>query len=142
MTGDKIEMTWLQCTMPKAEWERLNGRRMALGVKWSAILPGAADKALTALEGKKPIAEKPAIVEPSIVPAKKSSKKTAPKTAEVTVAEAQQPITETLDKKPIGKKTGRKPKKTAATEPEDGENSALSGTSITEDMQELADIKS
>ena len=44
------DTTWLQCVMPRPDWEKLNERRAKLGLKWSQILPKAVYDALKWLE--------------------------------------------------------------------------------------------
>lgn len=44
------DTTWLQCTMPRPEWEKLNERREKLSIKWAQLIPGAVEAALTRLE--------------------------------------------------------------------------------------------
>jgi hypothetical protein len=37
----KVEITWLQCQLPRSEWDSLNNRRLALKLTWADIIvPG------------------------------------------------------------------------------------------------------
>lgn len=44
---------WLQCTIPMENWQKLNERRLNLGLTWSALLEPAANGYLTKLEADK-----------------------------------------------------------------------------------------
>jgi hypothetical protein len=40
----KVERTWLQCELPRTDWEALNQRRLALNLKWpDIIVPGTVE---------------------------------------------------------------------------------------------------
>jgi hypothetical protein len=61
----KVQTTWLQCTLPKNDWDELNRRRMALKLTWGeVIIPGtfnylAGLEAKVAGEGAEKVTEKP-----------------------------------------------------------------------------------
>lgn len=39
---EKVATTWLQCTLPKADWDKINERRVKLNLKWGDIvIPGS-----------------------------------------------------------------------------------------------------
>jgi len=49
---EKVTTTWLQCTLPKSDWDAINGRRLKLNLKWSdIIIPGTLNY-LAELEAK------------------------------------------------------------------------------------------
>jgi hypothetical protein len=43
--NQKVEnLTWLQCQIPRTEWQALNKRRLALNLRWADIIvPGVKD---------------------------------------------------------------------------------------------------
>ena len=49
----KVELQWLQATMPKEDWEKLNDRRLKLELKWTELLPIAVERMLDQLEAGK-----------------------------------------------------------------------------------------
>jgi hypothetical protein len=50
MEKEKAQVTWLQCTLPKTEWDKLNARRLVLGLKWADIVVPAVMEYLPKLE--------------------------------------------------------------------------------------------
>jgi len=44
---------WLQCTIPMEHWQKLNERRLNLGLTWSALLEPAVNEYLDELEAAK-----------------------------------------------------------------------------------------
>lgn len=61
-----VEQTWLQCTVSKAEWDKINERRLKLGLKWNELLLPATLAYLTQLEANPPAqqTEQPAPPQP------------------------------------------------------------------------------
>ena len=47
------DQTWLQCQIPREEWNKLNERRLALKLKWVDVLIPATEQYLKKLENKK-----------------------------------------------------------------------------------------
>ena len=80
----KVQTTWLQCTLPKADWDKLNERRQKLGLKWGdIIIPGTLaqlDKMEKATEPKVDDKKTPAVRE--IEPTKKTTKNKKPATGD------------------------------------------------------------
>jgi hypothetical protein len=50
MAETKVQTTWLQCTLPKADWDKLNERRLKLGLKWADIVIPGTEAYLAKLE--------------------------------------------------------------------------------------------
>ena len=46
----KVDITWLQCQLPRDEWNSLNERRAKLNLKWADIIVPATKEYLTKLE--------------------------------------------------------------------------------------------
>jgi hypothetical protein len=53
------EMTWLQCQITKDDWNKLNERRLRLGLKWADILLPATLEYLDKLEANPPTVKQP-----------------------------------------------------------------------------------
>lgn len=68
----KVDITWLQCQMPRPDWDNLNARRLALKVAWADVVVPGTKQYLDNLE---------AASTQQAVDAKKTNKaeKTAPK---------------------------------------------------------------
>jgi hypothetical protein len=81
----KVEVTWLQCQLPKPDWEALNKRRLALNLKWADILVLATLEYLDKLEANPP-APKPGTETKQ--PKTKRQPKAPPKAGKVTKLEA------------------------------------------------------
>ena len=47
------DQTWLQCQIPRDEWNSLNERKLALKLKWADISLPATEQYLKKLETKK-----------------------------------------------------------------------------------------
>jgi hypothetical protein len=47
---DKVELSWLQCQIPKADWDKLNARRQALSLKWAEVVGPGTEARMVALE--------------------------------------------------------------------------------------------
>lgn len=69
-------LTWLQCQLPKSDWEALNKRRVALGARWADILVPAAKEYILKLEAKPTDARAEAA--PSTTMEKQAEKKASP----------------------------------------------------------------
>jgi hypothetical protein len=50
MEKEKAQVTWLQATLPKADWENINVRRLALNLRWGDIVVPAVMEYLPKLE--------------------------------------------------------------------------------------------
>lgn len=130
------ETTWLQCVMPRTEWEALNKRRERLGLKWSQILPPAVTRYLNEVEaGKIKVEVLKAATEKPKAETKAPAEKPTP------AAESKKGTTTTKAENKADKKTGssksKGSKKTTNVDPpmETGEGSPA------EVAAELASIK-
>lgn len=61
MTGpkQKVETTWLQCTVSRAEWDAINTRRLALNLAWKDVIMPATLAYLDQLEASPPAPKQP-----------------------------------------------------------------------------------
>ncbi len=72
----KVEITWLQCQLPKADWQALNERRLKLNLKWADIIVPATVEYIGKLEVKPTDADTAAPAVATIQ--NKADKKTSP----------------------------------------------------------------
>jgi hypothetical protein len=81
------EITWLQCQLPRKEWDALNDRRQKLNLKWADIIVPATQEYIGKLEAQAADAKTKA---PALAVANKGSdeKKDASKTKRVKKAPA------------------------------------------------------
>jgi hypothetical protein len=72
----KVEITWLQCQLPRNEWDALNERRQKLNLKWADIIVPATKEYISKLEAQATdaSAEAPAVA----VVEKQADEKTGP----------------------------------------------------------------
>lgn len=80
------ELTWLQAQVPRDEWDKLNARRIELGLKWSQIL-------LPAVKAFMATAKAVTKAEPIPPPTKKKTEKPSTKTVKA-VAEKHSQVKE------------------------------------------------
>jgi hypothetical protein len=59
------ELSWLQCQIPKDEWQKLNERRLKLSLRWADILLPATLEQLEKLEANLPAPEQTKTVKPN-----------------------------------------------------------------------------
>lgn len=121
---EKVATTWLQCVMPRPDWDGLNARREKLGLKWSQILPPAAESYLTDVERGKIKVERPEKAKPAEKPAKAAGR----------AAKASKKATAAPATKRVKKAAPRLLTAEFSTPPPNE-------TTIAEDMTELAEIK-
>jgi outer membrane biosynthesis protein TonB len=104
----KVEITWLQCQLPRSEWDSLNARRLALKLTWADIIMPGTKKYLDYFEATRAqqadtTKEAPA---PPVVDKGSDEKKDASKSTKTPEAKARQPQTEP---KPRVKKVRKAP---------------------------------
>ena len=58
----KVDITWLQCQLPRQEWNTLNERRLKLNLKWTDIVLPGTKQYLDYLEANPAQQPKPAAV--------------------------------------------------------------------------------
>ena len=87
-TKEKVATTWLQCQLPKSDWEALNKRRLALNLKWADIIVPATREYIDTLEAGQVTQAEPASQETAAEKPKAKKSKRAKKT------EVEQPAAE------------------------------------------------
>lgn len=84
MVETKVQTSWLQCTLPKADWDAINERRQKLSLKWSDIiipgtltqldkLEGNVEQAVAAPKAKKGANKKESVEKKTTEPSKKEN---------------------------------------------------------------------